>query len=170
MTLRLMPRNPQNLFLGGPESIKGFREGLRRVDKLRETSRNRWEGPGAGALEARPGPPTWLRLSSPRPGSRLAQPGESPRRPKFAADSADCQRQADRSWRLGPGQGWTPPPGPPKQPIPGEGEGRGAGTLPPHAARTRPSPPSIGRPPARPAHPVPPPPPPSYLEAPTTRS
>lgn len=97
MTLRLMPRNPQNLFLGGPESNKGFREGLRRVDKLRETSRSRWEGPGAGALEARLGPPTWLRLSSPRLGSRLAQPGESPRRPKFAADSAGCQRQADRS-------------------------------------------------------------------------
>lgn len=121
-----MPRNPQNLFLGGPESNKGFREGLRRVDKLRETSRSRWEGPGAGALEARPGPPTWLRLSSPRLGSRLAQPGESPRRPKFAADSAGCQRQADRSWRLGPGQGWTPPPGPPKQPIPG-GRGEGPG-------------------------------------------
>lgn len=141
-----MPRNPQNLFLGGQESNKGFREGLRRVDKLRETSRSRWEGPGAGALEARPGPPTWLWLSSPCPGSRLAQPGESPRRPKFAADSAGCQRQADRSWRRGPGQGWTPPPGPPKQPIPG-GRGEGPG-------RSLPTPPRpdhhpVGRPPAR---------------------
>lgn len=141
-----MPRNPQNLFLGGQESNKGFREGLRRVDKLRETSRSRWEGPGAGALEARPGPPTWLQLSSPCPGSRLTQPGESPRRPKFAADSAGCQRQADRSWRRGPGQGWTPPPGPPKQPIPG-GRGEGPG-------RSLPTPPGpdhhpVGRPPAR---------------------
>lgn len=56
MTLWLMPRNPQNLFLRGQESNKGIREGLRQVDKLREIPRSRWQGPGAGAWELVPDP------------------------------------------------------------------------------------------------------------------
>lgn len=128
MTL-LMPRNPQNLFLGGQESNKGLREAFQRVDKLREIPRSRWEGQGAEAGELVQDP----RLSSGRASPRLAwapaEPSpESPRRPKFAVGSADCQRAARLTGAGGPGPGqdWTPPPGPPKQPIPG-GRGKGPG-------------------------------------------
>lgn len=84
MTLRLMPRNPQNLFLGGQESNKGFRKGLRRVDKLRETSRSRWKArrgsPGsssrtpdlAAALVASPSPESHLGVQSSPPTRRAA--------------------------------------------------------------------------------------------------
>lgn len=107
----------------------------------------------------------------------LASPGLPPSQTRRVTSASKVRRRlgplptrgrADRSRRLGPGQDWTPPPGPPKQPIPG-GRGEGPGRCLP----TPPGPdhrPRRSTAPARPAHPAPALPSPSYLEAPTTRS